>query len=168
MNSTFFNILTIAPPFVIAIVLHEIAHGYAALKFGDSTAKDLGRLTLNPIKHVDPVMTIVLPGLLILSGSPIIFGGAKPVPVNVYNLKNPKKEMAWIALAGPVTNFILAAISYIIFIILAESTILTRFVPDILYVVVAFWAFHSVLVNLVLGIFNLLPVPPLDLSLIHI
>lgn len=161
-NSTLFLIITIAPPFAIAIILHEIAHGYVAFRLGDPTAKELGRLTLNPIKHIDPFMSVILPALLIFSGSPIIFGGAKPVPVNVFNLKNPKRDMAWVAVAGPITNFILAAFCYFFFVNLAGLGGLLNLLPELLVIVIASWAFHGVLVNLVLGLFNLIPVPPLD------
>lgn len=161
-NSTLFKIILIAPPFAIAIILHEIAHGYVAYKLGDPTAKLLGRLTLNPIKHIDPLMSVIIPALLIFSGSPIIFGGAKPVPVNILNLKNPKRDMAWVAVAGPITNFVLALICYLAFISLRHLEIVLHLLPTMLVVIIASWAFHGVLINLVLGLFNLLPVPPLD------
>lgn len=161
-NSTLFKIIIIAPPFALAIILHEIAHGYVASRLGDPTAKLLGRLTLNPIKHIDPFMSVILPALLIFSGSPIIFGGAKPVPVNILNLKNPKRDMAWVAVAGPITNFVLALICYLIFINLVFFESILHLLPSILVVIIASWAFHGVLINLVLGLFNLLPVPPLD------
>lgn len=161
-TSTLFKIITIAPPFALAIILHEIAHGYVANKLGDPTAKLLGRLTLNPIKHIDPFMSVILPALLIFSGSPIIFGGAKPVPVNILNLKNPKRDMAWVAVAGPITNFILALLCYLVFINLVFFESILHLLPQIVAVIIASWAFHGVLINLVLGLFNLLPVPPLD------
>lgn len=161
-NSTLFKIILIAPPFALAIILHEIAHGYVADKLGDPTAKMLGRLTLNPIKHIDPFMSVILPALLIFSGSPIIFGGAKPVPVNVLNLQNPKRDMAWVAVAGPITNFILAILCYLVFINLTLFEGILHLLPAMLVVIIASWAFHGVLINLVLGLFNLLPVPPLD------
>ncbi|MGN1078823.1 MAG: site-2 protease family protein [Alphaproteobacteria bacterium] len=92
-------------PVVLAIVLHEIAHGCAAFYFGDTTARDGGRLSLNPLRHVDPVGTVIFPLMLILSRTPFVFGWAKPVPVNFGRLKNPKKDMVWVALAGPAMNF---------------------------------------------------------------
>ena len=94
--------------------MHEIAHGYVAYYFGDSTAKNMGRLTLNPIAHIDLFGTIILPAILILSKAPFIFGGAKPVPVNFNNLRNPKRHMVFVSLAGPGTNFLLAILSAIL------------------------------------------------------
>lgn len=95
-------------PVLLAITVHEAAHGYAAKYFGDKTAFFLGRITLNPTKHIDPIGTVLIPGALLLLGAPFLFGWAKPVPVNFSNLKNPKKNMLWVALAGPASNFIMA------------------------------------------------------------
>ena len=97
-----------AVPVVLAITLHEAAHGYIARMFGDQTAWMLGRVTLNPLKHIDPIGTVALPGLLLLMGSPIMFGWAKPVPVNFRNLRNPKRDMLWVAAAGPAANLAMA------------------------------------------------------------
>lgn len=142
-------------PLIIAVVLHEVAHGYTAYKLGDNTAKSLGRLSLNPLKHIDPFMTIILPGFLILSGSPIIFGGAKPVPVNIFNLRNPKRDMAIVAAAGPISNFILAAIGVLV--ILGINAV---FGLKAVWLITFF--FHWIIINVVLALFNLFPIPPLD------
>lgn len=142
------------PNLLIAVVLHEVAHGLSAYWLGDPTAKRLGRLTLNPIPHIDPFMTLVLPTLLIVSGSPIIFGGAKPVPVNFRNLRHPRRDSALVAFAGPLTNFILVAllaVTFKVMLIFGEpGKLLTSFL----------WS--GMLINLVLGLFNLTPIPPLD------
>jgi Zn-dependent protease len=148
-------------PLIIAVVLHEIAHGLAAEKLGDPTARKLGRITLNPIKHIDLFWTIVIPTILILSQSQVIFGGAKPVPVDPRNFKNPRKGMMFVALAGPVTNFILATISALILAILNTPGI-TEIFPLPLLIFTAKMLVASLLINLALGIFNLMPLPPLD------
>lgn len=136
--------------FFIAIVIHEISHGWVAYRFGDSTARYSGRLTLNPLAHIDPFGTLILPILLVIMGSPFVFGWAKPVPVNFYNLKNPKKDMIWVGLAGPVSNILFAiALSIIINIIS-----LPLFLHKIL--ILGVW------INLILAVFNLIPIPPLD------
>lgn len=138
---------------VFSAILHEIAHGLVAEKLGDPTAKLLGRLTLNPIPHIDPIMTILLPLILILGGSPVIFGGAKPVPVDPFNLREPRKDMALVSLAGPLTNFLIAFITAFIFKFLAP------FITDPLILNIIFTIIQ---INLLLGIFNLIPIPPLD------
>src|SRR3954471_8528544 len=97
-----------AVPVVLAIALHEAAHGYVARIFGDQTAWMLGRVTLNPLKHIDPIGTVVIPGILLLTGAPFLFGWAKPVPVNFGNLRHPKRDMIWVAGAGPMANFVMA------------------------------------------------------------
>ena len=153
-------ILTI-PSLLVAVILHEIAHGWAADKLGDSTARLSGRITLNPIKHVDPFLTVIVPGILVLSGSPVIFGGAKPVPVNPLNLRNPRRDMIWVALAGPVTNIILALLAYGALktgIEIGFFSALPRGIGFFLYYTCA----YAVLINLVLALFNMLPIPPLD------
>jgi Zn-dependent protease len=150
-------------PLVIAIVFHEVAHGYVARIFGDPTADRLGRLTLNPIRHVDPIGTVVLPMILAIAHAPI-FGWAKPVPVDAMRLRNPRRDMMLVALAGPATNFVLAtfaALSLGAFVGLhggipasgAPHTV-AGFVFDSLY--------SFVLVNVFLGVFNLIPLPPFD------
>ncbi|MFC1709428.1 site-2 protease family protein [Candidatus Omnitrophota bacterium] len=135
--------------FFLAVVIHEFAHGWMAYKLGDSTAKRSGRLTLNPLAHIDPIGTIALPLFLVVTGSPILFGWAKPVPVNFSSLQNPKKDMIWVSLAGPCANILLAIIISIfikIRIILLPLEIMQQFM----------------LLNLVLATFNLIPIPPLD------
>lgn len=156
-NSFLTSLLFSVPPFLFAIILHEVAHGYVAYKLGDPTAKMLGRITLNPIQHIDMFMSIILPGLLILSHSPIIFGGAKPVPVNPGYFKNPKRDMAIVAAAGPAVNFILAFLAFQLSLVLpdiASGSIISLLIPV--------WLIYSIIINIALGLFNLLPIPPLD------
>lgn len=138
--------------FLSAVILHELSHGFVALALGDRTAQQAGRLTLNPLKHVDPVGTIFLPLVLRLVHSPVTFGWAKPVPINVFNLRHPKRDMLWIGMAGPVSNLLMA---------IAASGFLKVFGPGLPPVVVSLVKYLA-LVNLVLGVFNLLPIPPLD------
>ena len=128
-----------------SMILHELAHGLVAYWLGDATAKEDGRLTLNPLKHIDPYMSVVLPMVLYLIGAPV-FGGAKPVPVNSHNLKGREWGMALVALAGPLTNFVLAFVGFLVFRFAGQSEIA--------------WTFVSI--NLGFMIFNLLPIPPLD------
>lgn len=135
---------------IMSAILHEIMHGWVANKLGDPTARLLGRLTLNPIPHIDPIMSILVPFMLVISGSPIIFGAAKPVPVNPMNLRDGRKDMALVALAGPATNLLLALIS-------AGAAHLTTSIP-LLYLLFTLITFY----NLMLGFINLLPIPPLD------
>jgi Zn-dependent protease len=136
---------------LIAMTVHEFAHGAVAYKLGDSTARLSGRLTLNPLAHIDPFWTILLPLVLFLStAGHFVFGAAKPVPVNYWSLKNPKRDMVWIGLAGPFANFILA------FIIAG----ILRFIPT--QGVSAYLFFNLLTINVVLAIFNLIPIPPLD------
>lgn len=150
------------PVLLVSVILHEIAHGKTAEALGDPTARSLGRITLNPIKHIDPFLTIILPGILILSGSPIVFGGAKPVPVNPLYFKDPRKGMALVAIAGPLVNLTLAAISYFILKALRLlSPLFTVWGVPLLDLVVPF-LFFMVFINVVLAAFNMLPIPPLD------
>lgn len=132
---------------LIAIVFHELAHGYAALFEGDNTAKEHGRLTLNPLAHLDPLMSIIVPGLLILSGSGIVFGAAKPVPVNPWRFRHRKTGEILVSVAGVCANLLLAA--FFGFLMKIES-------PYQLYF------FEAVVINVVLAVFNMLPIPPLD------
>jgi Zn-dependent protease len=142
-------------PVLLAITVHEAAHGYAAKHFGDKTAYYLGRITLNPIKHIDPLGTVVIPGMLLLLSAPFLFGWAKPVPVNFSNLNNPKKDMMWVALAGPASNLVMAIIWAIILGLFKSSgTSYTLFVIGMAQV--------GIMINLVLMLLNLLPIPPLD------
>lgn len=130
---------------IFSAILHEVAHGYAAERFGDPTARLMGRLTLDPRKHIDLFMSILLPLMLILSGSPIIFGAAKPVPVDPFNLREGRKDLALVSLAGPLTNILIAVI----------ASLILKIIPFSLLAAV-------VHINLLLAIFNLLPIPPLD------
>jgi Zn-dependent protease len=139
--------------FVMAIIIHEVAHGYVADRLGDPTARLMGRLTLNPIPHIDILGTIVLPLMLVLLKSPFVFGWAKPVPIDPYNLQNPKKDTALISLAGPAANLILAIIlSIFLRILLAIFPGETLF--SLFYYLIEF--------NVILAIFNLIPIHPLD------
>jgi Zn-dependent protease len=142
-------------PAILAITLHEAAHGYVARIFGDTTAWALGRVTLNPFKHIDPFGTIILPGLLLLARSPFLFGYAKPVPVNFSRLRNPKRDMVWVAVAGPATNILLAIAS-------ALLLHLARYVPEPGLDWIARNLMNSIVINVVLAVFNMIPIPPLD------
>lgn len=146
-----------AIPVIFAITIHEAAHGWIANKLGDKTALILGRITLNPIKHIDLMGTIIVP-VICLSVSNFIFGWAKPVPVNYRNLHQPRRDMALVALGGPISNFIMAlfwgAIIKVGFILIANNTVENNFL--------VLMGQAGVLINLVLGILNLLPIPPLD------
>ncbi|MCB5184731.1 site-2 protease family protein [Methylobacillus gramineus] len=144
-----------ALPVIFAITVHEAAHGYAAKHFGDTTAQSLGRITLNPIKHIDPIGTILVPALLVLSGTGFLFGWAKPVPVDYARLRDPKRDMRWVAAAGPASNFAMAIFWALVF---KFSSIL----PADLAVPVAYMGQAGILVNVVLMVLNLLPLPPLD------
>jgi len=139
--------------FVFAVVLHECAHGLAAYQLGDPTAKLAGRLTLNPIKHIDLIGTVLLPGVMFLLrylGMPsVIFGWAKPVPVNFMRLRHPKRDMMWVALAGPMVNFVFAAFLALI--------VRLKFFPGAEVILV-----QGIFINLLLAVFNLIPIPPLD------
>ena len=138
---------------IFSIMIHEISHGAMALRLGDNTAKRLGRLTLNPLKHLDPVGSVILPLMLILFNSPILIGWAKPVPYNPYNLKNPKKGAALIGIAGPLSNITIAAVFSVI---LSFSKTLGMS-PTLMAAIGVI-----ILINLLLAIFNMVPIPPLD------
>ncbi|MFB0507281.1 MAG: site-2 protease family protein [Thermodesulfobacteriota bacterium] len=145
-------------PTLLAIILHEISHGWVADRLGDSTARYSGRLTLNPLAHIDLFGTVILPLVLLISGG-FIFGYAKPVPINPYNLRNPRRDIIWISLAGILTNLALAAVSAMVFRIMV-STVLgswTLIVTPLLMMLRA-----SVMINIVLAVFNAIPIPPLD------
>lgn len=147
-----------AVPVLLAVMLHEIAHGWVAERLGDSTARWMGRLTLNPLKHIDPVGTVLIPLALLVMNSPFLFGYAKPVPVNFRNLNNPKRDMVWVALAGPVTNLLLAFVSALIMAVAFNMPPWLSWVAQPLV-----WMCQaSIIINMVLCIFNLLPLPPLD------
>lgn len=155
-------------PVLLAVVLHEVSHGYVASWLGDDTAERMGRLTLNPIPHIDPIGTILLPALLLLSRSPFLFGYAKPVPIGWHNLRNPARDMVYVAAAGPITNLLLALVSAILLGLVAGSAAggLGSAVDGVhrfsVAVPLAEMAYRSVLINVVLAVFNLLPIPPLD------
>ena len=149
------NILIFALPVLFAITVHEAAHGYVARHYGDNTAYMLGRITLNPFKHIDPIGTVVMPLVLYFATSgAFVFGYAKPVPVNFGNLRNPKRDMIWVALAGPVTNFIQAIIWAVLLVILVLIGIREPFFVKMCYA--------GISVNLVMWALNLFPLPPLD------
>jgi Zn-dependent protease len=141
---------------VISLGIHEAAHGWVALQCGDPTARDLGRITLNPIPHIDPFMTILLPAIGALTGG-FIFGGAKPVPVSYHNLRSPLRDMALVALAGPASNFLLAAFFFLCWKILVQETGVWD--ANALGSIVLR---RTVELNILLSAFNLLPIPPLD------
>jgi len=159
LDETIRQIAIWALPVLAAIILHEVAHGWVAFRFGDSTAARMGRLTLNPISHIDLFGTILLPGFLILAGAPFVFGYAKPVPVNFYNLNHPKRDMIWVAGAGPVTNILLAALSVYLFKFFDTSA---NVLPGFIGAPLTQMAQNSVSINAMLAAFNLLPLPPLD------
>ena len=142
-------------PVIFAVTLHEAAHGFVAYRFGDDTAWRAGRVSANPLKHVDPFGTIILPAMLILLRSPFLFGYAKPVPVSFRRLDRPRRDMVWVALAGPGTNVLLAILSGF----LIYASVLLPAAP-------AAWLesnfVNSILINVVLCVFNMLPLPPLD------
>ncbi|SHE23269.1 FIG004556: membrane metalloprotease [methanotrophic endosymbiont of Bathymodiolus puteoserpentis (Logatchev)] len=142
-------------PVIFAITVHEVAHGWVAKQYGDKTAWMLGRLTLNPLKHIDPVGTILVPGLM-LAFTGFVFGWAKPVPVNIRNLRNPKHDMAIVALAGPAANFLMA-LGWALFARLGVLINTPEFSIPMIYVGIA-----GIMINLILGLLNLLPIPPLD------
>jgi Zn-dependent protease len=152
-------------PAILAITVHEVMHGYAALRFGDSTAKRMGRLTLNPIKHVDIVGTILIPALLIITNAGFIFGWAKPVPVNFYMLRNPKRDMVYVAAAGPGANFLMMVAWGII---LRLSLLISPWHAPLagaggeVIFPLQIMCVLGVLYNIVLAMFNLIPIPPLD------
>ena len=144
-----------ALPILIAITFHEAAHGFVAARRGDDTALRLGRVTFNPLKHIDPVGTVILPAILILAQSPILFGYAKPVPVRFDRLNNPRRDMVWVAAAGPGMNI---ALAFVCAIILGFVDLLPENIGPWLEANLN----NAILINLVLAVFNMLPLPPLD------
>ena len=155
MNIPLYDISIWVLPLLIAITFHEAAHAFVAYRLGDNTAWQLGRVSFNPLKHIDPFGTVILPAVLLLSHSPFLFGYAKPVPVNFGKLNHPRLDMVWVALAGPATNIVLALIAALAFYALP-------FVPA----AAAKWTADNLknmfFINIVLAIFNMLPIPPLD------
>ena len=148
------KICAYALPIIFAITVHEAAHGYAARYFGDMTAHYLKRITLNPIKHIDPMGTILLPALTVMLGG-ILFGWAKPVPVNFSNLRNPKKDMMWVALAGPASNLIMAIFWTIILVRI-------NLFPEQAELFLRVMCLAGIQINIILMVLNMLPLPPLD------
>jgi Zn-dependent protease len=144
------DVLIVLVILIFSAIIHEVSHGLAAEKFGDDTARDAGRITLNPIPHIDPYGSILLPALLLFLHSPIIFGAAKPVPVNFDNLRPRKLGMAVVSLAGPLSNFLLAIICAFILRLGLSNDIANPILKQV------------ILLNIVLGTFNLIPIPPLD------
>jgi len=155
LNISLYDISVWVLPLVVAITFHEAAHAFVAWRFGDDTALQLGRVSFNPLRHIDPFGTILLPGLLLMSGSPFVFGYAKPVPVNFRNLKPPRAGMVMVALAGPATNIALALAAGLAF------HVLPLVPPE-----GARWVAHNLVnaftINILLAVFNMLPIPPLD------
>ena len=155
MSISFYDVSVWVLPLVIAITFHEAAHGFVARHFGDNTAAEQGRVSFNPLKHIDPFGTLVLPAVLLLSHSPFLFGYAKPVPVNFRALRNPRLDMVWVALAGPATNIVLALLA-------ASAFHALSFVPVNAAQWVADNLKNAFVINVVLAVFNMLPIPPLD------
>lgn len=156
MLHTTIQIITVwALPVIIAITFHEAAHAYAARLLGDDTASRLGRVSLNPLKHIDPFGTVLLPALLLLAQSPFLFGYAKPVPVNFRALRRPRRDMALVAAAGPAMNIVLAVLAALAFYVVGYLPALAgQWVADNLR--------NALIINVVLAVFNLFPIPPLD------
>jgi Zn-dependent protease len=150
------------PPLMLAISVHEMAHGYMAFRKGDFTAKLMGRVTLNPIKHIDPVGTVLVPIMLAFSGTGILFGWAKPVPVSSQNFKSPRKDNAIVSLAGPASNFLLAAALALIFRLLLLVFGYSAIMSSAVLKPLAFMIIFGIRISVVLGVFNLIPVHPLD------
>jgi Zn-dependent protease len=155
LNVSLYDLSVWVIPLVIAITFHEAAHGFVAYRLGDNTAWQLGRVSFNPLRHIDPFGTVLLPAMLLFAHSPFLFGYAKPVPVNFRNLNNPKLDMVWVALAGPATNILLALLAALAFHALPLAPAYS-----------AQWIFdnlkNSLLINAVLAVFNMMPIPPLD------
>jgi len=155
LNISFYDVSVWILPLVIAITFHEAAHGFVARHFGDNTAAEQGRVSFNPLRHIDPFGTLVLPGMLLLSHSPFLFGYARPVPVNFRALRHPQLDMVWVALAGPATNIALALLA-------ASAFHVLTFVPANAAQWVADNLKNAFVINVVLAVFNMLPIPPLD------
>jgi len=164
LEETIRQIAIWALPVLAAVVFHEVAHGWVAYRLGDSTAARLGRLTLNPFAHVDLFGTVLVPLVLILTHAPFVFGYAKPVPVNFLNLRNPKRDMIWVAAAGPVTNLLLALLCTLVWKTIAPMLDAR---PDAAaggnyLAAIALMAQSGILINVALAVLNSFPLPPLD------
>jgi Zn-dependent protease len=155
VNITLYDLSVWVLPLIFAITFHEAAHGYVAHALGDNTAFERGRVSFNPLRHIDPFGTLILPAMLLLSHSPFLFGYAKPVPVNFRALRHPKIDMVWVALAGPATNIALALAAALAFHGIG-------FLPANAAQWVADNLKNAILINVVLAVFNMLPIPPLD------
>jgi Zn-dependent protease len=155
VNITLYDVSVWVLPVVIAITFHEAAHGFVAHRLGDNTAYDLGRVSFNPLRHIDPFGTLIMPAMLFMAHSPFLFGYAKPVPVNFRALRSPRIDMVWVALAGPATNIALALLAaaafHVVGFLPANSA---QWVVDNLK--------NALVINVILAIFNMLPIPPLD------
>lgn len=157
------NIIVSILPILIAITFHEVSHGFVANKLGDPTAKFMGRLTLNPLAHIDIVGTVIMPAMLLLLGQPV-FGYAKPVPINPINFSDPRRDMAISAAAGPITNVLLAILSVLIikFIIIPATMLLPGGIGIVILKPLMLMSIWSIKINVFLAAFNLIPIPPLD------
>nr|WP_249809957.1 site-2 protease family protein [Bradyrhizobium sp. 139] len=155
VNISIYDLSVWVLPLVLAITFHEAAHAFVARQLGDNTASQLGRVSFNPLRHIDPFGTLILPAMLLFAHSPFLFGYAKPVPVNFRKLNNPRLDMVWVALAGPVTNILLALVAALALHALPWAPASS-----------AQWIFdnlkNALLINAVLAVFNMMPIPPLD------
>ena len=158
----FYSAFILVPPLLVAVVLHEVAHGFVAEQCGDPTARDADRINLNPRVHIHPIFTLLVPLiLLVMSNFKFTFGAARPVPVNPAFFKRPQRGMLLVALAGPITNFILAVICFVT-IEFAVAWNEYFYLPRFVWMIIFQWCQYGLIFNVLLGIFNLIPIPPLD------